>query len=277
MESTVENTSVFDLSGKAALITGASRGIGRAIALAYARAGSDVAVLARGTDELKELANEIEVLGRRCLVLTCDVSDRDQAERAVEAAVEEFGRLDILVNNAGSIGAFGPFLDLELSDWETALDTNVKATIYFCRAAGRHMTARGSGVVINMASVSGVAGVPMLSHYALTKAAIISLTSSLGSEWADTGVRVNAIAPGWIDTKLTETVVSNPGIAEGLLHAVPAKRWGDTDDVVGPAIFLASSAAEFVTGATLVVDGGLTSYVGGPTLLDLRGMGRVVA
>lgn len=272
----MEDSSVYDLSGKTALVTGASRGIGRAVALAYAQAGADVAVLARGTDELRELAKQIEAFGRRSLVLTCDVSDRDQDDRAVEAVIEEFGQLDVLVNNAGSIGALGSFLDLELSDWETAIETNIKSTLYFCRAAGRHMTARGSGVVVNMASVAGVSGVPMLSHYAMTKAAIVSLTSSLGAEWAAAGVRVNAIAPGWIDTKLTETVVSNPDVAGGLLHAVPANRWGGTSDVVGPALFLASGASEFVTGTTLVADGGMTCYVGGPTLLDLRSMGRVV-
>lgn len=270
----MNNASPYQLSGKTALVTGASRGIGRAVALAYAQAGADVAVLARDTDALKELAQEVEASGRRCLVLTGDVSERVTAVQAVETVLEELGQLDILVNNAGSIGAFGPFLDLELEDWEIALDTNLKATVYFCREAGRHMVSRGSGAIVNMASVSGVAGVPMLSHYAVTKAAIISLTSSLGAEWAKDGVRVNAVAPGWIDTKLTDAMVNTPPIAEGLLHAVPEGRWGDTDDVVGPAIFLASEAARFVTGATLVVDGGLTSYVGGPMLLDLLSSGR---
>jgi len=160
-----------DLSGKTALITGASRGIGRAIAIGYAQAGADVAVLARSAQDLKLLAEEVEGLGRRCLPLQVDVTDRREAKTAVESAISEFGHLDILVNNAGVVGAYGPFLDLKLEDWDLAMETNLQAAITFTRLAGAHMVARGSGTVVNIASMFGVIGAPMLTHYAVTKAA----------------------------------------------------------------------------------------------------------
>ncbi|MFB9908781.1 SDR family NAD(P)-dependent oxidoreductase [Allokutzneria oryzae] len=267
--------SLFSLEGRTALVTGASRGIGRAIALAYAEAGADVALLARSTDALREVAELVEKLGRQAVVLTCDVGEEDQVRAAVADTVSQLGRLDVLVNNAGGFGFAGPFLDLRAEDWARAIRLNLDSVVYFCRAAGRVMVRQGSGSVINIGSVSGVGGVPMLSHYAAVKAATASLTRSLAAEWAASGVRVNCVVPGWITTELTKAMSGQQEISDGLLRAVPAGRWGDPEDVVGAAVYLASDAAKLTTGSCLTLDGGMTSTIGGPTLVDLLAMGRI--
>ena len=265
----------FALKGKTALVTGASRGIGKAIALGLASAGADVAVLARSTTALEDLAGSIEHYGRRALVLTCDVGDREQIARAATTTLAEFGGLDILVNNAGGTGHAGPFLDLEFDDWSQVLRVNFESMIHFCRAFGRHLVERRSGSVINVSSIAGLAGTPMLVHYAVTKAAIISLTRTLAAEWASAGVRVNALVPGWIRTDLTTAFLNEPNVAAGLLSAVPSGAFGDPQDLVGTAVYLASDASRMVTGTCLVADGGTTCFVGGPQLLDLLQLGRI--
>lgn len=266
---------MFTLDRKSALVTGASKGIGRAVALGLADAGADVALLARSTTLLEEVAEEVEKRGRRALVLTCDVSDPVQVRAAVSTAVAEFGQVDVVVNNAGGFDFAGPFLDLEPSDWTQVMRVNFESVVHVCQAVGKHMVRRGTGSLVNMSSIAGLAGVPMLSTYAAAKAAILSLTRTLAAEWAGSGVRVNALTPGWISTELTKNFVGNPEASSGLLHAVPAGRWGQPEDVVGPAVFLASDAARFVTGACLTVDGATTAYVGGPTMVDLLALGRI--
>jgi NAD(P)-dependent dehydrogenase (short-subunit alcohol dehydrogenase family) len=268
---------LFGLSGKTALVTGASRGIGRAIALGYADAGADVALLARGTCALEDLAGEIEALGRRALVLTCDVGDRPQLLKAVATAIAEFGRIDLLVNNAGGFGHAGPFVDLLPDDWSEVMRLNFESIVFLCQELGRHFLERGSGSVLNISSIAGTAGVPMLSTYAAAKAAVISLTRSLAAEWSAHGVRVNALTPGWISTELTKTFADDPQASAGLLSAVPAGRWGTPDDVVGAAVFLAGDSARLISGACLTIDGGTTAYVGGPALLQFLGLGRIPA
>ncbi|MBB5957176.1 NAD(P)-dependent dehydrogenase (short-subunit alcohol dehydrogenase family) [Saccharothrix tamanrassetensis] len=266
---------LFDLTGKTALVTGASRGIGRAVALGLAAAGADVAVLARTTTRLEELAGRIERQGRRALVLTCDVGDGEQVGRAATTTLAEFGGLDIVVNNAGGAGHAGPFLDLEFDDWLHVLRLNLESTIHVCRAFGRHLVERGGGSVINMSSVAGMAGMPMLAHYAVAKAAVISLTRTLAAEWASAGVRVNAVAPGWVRTDLTTAFFADPAVSDGLRAAVPSRAFGNPEDVVGAAVYLAGDASRMVTGSCLVADGGTTCFVGGPQMLDLLGYGRI--
>jgi NAD(P)-dependent dehydrogenase (short-subunit alcohol dehydrogenase family) len=268
---------LFSLEGKTALVTGASRGIGKAIALGYAELGADVAVLARGTTALEELADKIEGFGRRALVLTCDVNVEDQIRESVATALREFGQLDVVVNNAGGFDHVGPFLELGAADWQQVLRVNLDSVIQFCRAAGPHLVKRGTGSVINMSSIAGLAGVPMLSTYAVAKAGILSLTRTLAAEWAGSGVRVNTLTPGWTSTELTRNFAGNPEVSAGLLHAVPAGRWGSPEDVLGAAVFLASDASALVTGSVLTIDGGTTAYVGGPTMLELLALGRISA
>jgi NAD(P)-dependent dehydrogenase (short-subunit alcohol dehydrogenase family) len=268
---------LFGLDGKTALVTGASRGIGAAIALGYAELGADVAVLARGTTALEDLAGKIEGFGRRALVLTCDVSAENQVRESVATVLREFGQLDVVVNNAGGFDHAGPFLELDASDWQQVLRVNLHSVIHFCRAAGPHLVRRGSGSVINVSSIAGLAGIPMLSGYAIAKAGILSLTRTLAAEWGDTGVRVNALAPGWTATELTRSFAGNPEASAGLMHAVPAGRWGSPADMLGAAVFLASDASALITGSVLTIDGGITAYVGGPALLDLLTLGRIPA
>ncbi|MEC3974515.1 SDR family NAD(P)-dependent oxidoreductase [Amycolatopsis sp. H20-H5] len=266
---------LFSLAGRTALVTGASRGIGKAIALAYAEAGADVGILARGTSELEKLAGEIEELGRRAVVLTCDLSDPRQLRTAVSTALTELGQIDVLVNNAGGFDCAGPFIELDAGDWAEVMRLNFDTVVQLCRELGRHFLQRGSGSVVNVSSIAGVGGVPMLSPYAASKAAIISLSRTLAAEWASRGVRVNALTPGWISTELTKTFAENPEASAGLLSAVPAGRWGTPEDVVGAAIFLATDASRLVTGSCLTVDGGATAYVGGPMMLELLSLGRI--
>jgi NAD(P)-dependent dehydrogenase (short-subunit alcohol dehydrogenase family) len=265
----------FGLDGRTALVTGASRGIGRAIALGLAEAGADVAVLARTTSALVEVAKEIEAYGRRALVITCDVNDPAAIEAAFDSAVAEFGGVDIMVNNAGGFSHVGPFLAMEPGDWTAMLRTNLESTVHFCRVAGLHMTARGSGSVINIASVGGYNGVPMLSMYAVAKAGVISLTRTLAAEWARAGVRVNAIAPGWTATQLTGSFAENPGLSQELIRSVPTGRWGEPEDLAGAAVYLAADAARMVTGTCITVDGGVTCYDTGPAMIDMLQVGRV--
>lgn len=267
-------SSPFRLEGRRALVTGASRGIGRAIAVGLAEAGADIAAVARSTGALEELAAEIGKLDRTALALTCDVADAGEIALAVADAHAELGGLDIVVNCAGQIEHAGPFLDLTAEDWRRLFQINFESVLHVCRAAGPLLLDQGSGSVVNIASVAGLAGVPFFAHYAASKAAMISLTRTLAAEWAERGVRVNALAPGWVGTEMTRGFSANPDISAGLLGEVPAARWGEPADVVGAAVFLAGDAARFVTGSCMTVDGGMTAAAGGPTMRALLAQGR---
>ncbi|MDN3243083.1 SDR family NAD(P)-dependent oxidoreductase [Glycomyces tritici] len=264
------------LTGKRALVTGASRGIGRAIALALAEAGADVAVLARGGDALESVAAEIKDLGRQGVPVVCDVTDPARIDAAVGEAVDALGGLDIAVNNAGGFNWTGPFLDMTAADWEEVRGLNLDASVSLLRRVGAHLTAQGSGSVLNVSSIAGLGGAPRLSFYAVCKAAMISLTHTLAVEWAASGVRVNAIAPGWIDTALTGSFTAHDQVRLGLQSEVPQDRWGRPEDVAGAAVYLSCDGAAFVTGSVLVLDGGLTSQLShvARNLLDL---GRAAA
>ncbi|WP_063780623.1 SDR family NAD(P)-dependent oxidoreductase [Nonomuraea sp. SBT364] len=265
----------MDLTGKSALITGASRGIGRAIALRFAGAGANVALLARSADALEEVAAQAGARGAKTLTLPCDVGSASAIDSAVAEAVDVFGGLDILVNNAGSVGSAGPFLELTDEDWAHVLAVDLTAVNRFLRLFGRHATARGSGSVVNISSVAGERGCPMLSHYAAVKAAMNSLTRTLAAEWAASGVRVNAIQPGWVATDLTASFHADQGASEALMRAVPARRWASPEEIGDGALYLAGDAAAMVTGAILTIDGGMAACNGGPAMIDLLALGRV--
>lgn len=246
----------FDLSGKTALITGASKGIGAAITLALAEAGADVAINSRGREALDELAGKVEALGRRALVLPADATDSDAARGMVAAAIEGLGHLDVLVSNVGGSSYRGPFSTLRFSGWTKSMRLNVESTVHVVQAAAPHLLERGSGSVIIVSSVAAFGAVPGLAPYAASKAALISLTRTLAVEWATTGVRVNALCPGWTATDLNRSLWEDEQIFAELTAGIPMGRWGKPEELAGPALFLASDASSFMTGQALIVDGG---------------------
>jgi len=245
----------FSLEGKTALVTGAGRGIGRGLALAFAEAGADVALNARTQPELAAVAREIEALGRRAIVLQGDVSSAKSARDAVERAIGELGQLDVLLNAAGT-AVRGPAEDVTEEQYDRMLNVNLRGTYFACQAAGRHMLERGSGSIVNIGSLTTSFGLPLRSVYAATKGAVGQLTKTLAVEWAGRGVRVNCIAPGWILTPLTQPVHDDPKQSDWITGRTPMGRWGTPDDLQGAAVYLASNASAFMTGQTLYIDGG---------------------
>jgi NAD(P)-dependent dehydrogenase (short-subunit alcohol dehydrogenase family) len=252
--------SVFDLSGRKAFVTGASRGIGRVIAVALAEAGADVAIAARGEDGLAETARQITALGRKAFVFPLDVTRADEVGAAVREAIRLLGHLDIVVNNAGGTNFTVPFLDMRVSGWEKIMRLNADAIVYVCQAAGSHLLERGRGSVINVASVAGLLGTPGLAPYGASKAAVVSLTKTLAVEWGPAGVRVNALCPGWTATELNRNLWGGPDGGQATIANVPLRRWARVEEMAGPAVFLASDASSFMTGQVLVVDGGQLAH-----------------
>ena len=246
----------FDLTGKKAFVTGASRGIGRVIAVALAAAGADVAIAARSQDGLAETAREVTDLGRKAFTFPLDVTRLQDVTATVHEAIRLLGQLDIVVNNAGGMNFMVPFLDMRISGWEKVLRQNLDSTIYVCQAAGPHMRERGRGTVINVASVAGLSGAPGLTPYGAAKAAVISVTRTLAVEWAPSGIRVNALCPGWTATDLNRNLWDGPDAGRATVANVPMGRWGRPEEMAGPAVFLASDASSYMTGQVLVVDGG---------------------
>jgi 2-deoxy-D-gluconate 3-dehydrogenase len=252
------SVSPFDLTGRTAFVTGASRGIGRAAAVAMACAGADLALVARGAEGLAETARLVEEQGRKAFVIPADVTSHEAVDAAVSEAIERLGHIDIVMNNAGGSNFMVPFTELRLTGWDKIMRLNVNSTVYVCQAAGRHMLERGSGSVINVASVGGLAGAPLIAHYGAAKAAVISLTKSLAVEWGPHGVRVNALCPGWTATELNRNLWEDPAMGPATIATVPMHRWARAEEMAGPVVFLASEASSFMTGQTLVVDGGQT-------------------
>jgi NAD(P)-dependent dehydrogenase (short-subunit alcohol dehydrogenase family) len=247
---------MFDLTGRTAFVTGASRGIGRVIAVALAQAGADVALAARSEEGLQETAAEVTALGRKAFVLPLDVTRQDDVNATVAKAIDLLGHIDVVVNNAGGSNFIVPFLDLRISGWEKILKLNLDSTIYVCQAVGRHMTERGSGSVINVASAAGLTASPGVIPYGAAKAAVVSVTRTLAVEWAPSNIRVNALCPGWTATDLNRGLWDTPDGGAAIVASVPMRRWARAEEMAGPAVFLASDASSFMTGQVLIVDGG---------------------
>ena len=245
------------LPDKVAVVTGGSRGLGRAIAVALARAGADVVVAARSKVDLEETADLVERVGRRALAVPTDVTSYTDVERLIEATRSAFGRLDVLVNNSG-VAKVLPLVEWRPDDWRAVVDVNLIGVFNGCRAAAPHFIAQRAGKVINISSMLAAVGLPGYSIYSATKGAIIAFTRTLGVEWARHNVQVNAIAPGWFATDMSAPAFSaeDPRVAERLLRDVPARRTGRPEEIGPLAVYLASSASDFMTGQTLFLDGG---------------------
>lgn len=253
------STEIFSLKGKVAIVTGASRGIGRAIALGFGKAGADVALAARSEGDLKTLADEIADAGQRAIVVPTDVTQRDQIENLINRTVDELGGLHVLVNNAGGTRFMAPITGLRPDGWDKAINLNLNSVFHATQLAAQHMVANGGGSIIQISSVAGIIGTPSLSYYSAAKGGVRLLSQSVAKELAESGVRVNSISPGWVATDLNANLRADEATSKFATDMVPMKRWGEAEEIVGPAIFLASDAASFVTGATIVVDGGQTA------------------
>lgn len=248
----------FSLAGKSAVVTGASRGIGRAIALGFAEAGADVVLAARSVDDLETLAKEIDALGRRGVVVPTDVTQRDQIENLVQAAVSEFGKIDIFVNNAGGSNFMAPLLSLRPPGWDKLRSLNLDSVFHGTQLAAQAMVDNG-GSIIQIASVAGIQGAPGLSPYSAAKGGVRLFTQAVAKELATSNIRVNCIAPGWIDTPLNDFMKDDENVLKMMTDMIPMGRFGTSEEVATAAIYLASDAASFVTGTTLIVDGGQTA------------------
>jgi len=258
--------SPFSLEGKTAIVTGGGTGIGRSIAIEFARAGADVALCSRKLEHLEPVAQEIATLGRRTFAVALDVRQEDQVKGLVERAVSEFGGLDIMVNNAGASFRAKPE-DISVNGWNTVVQINLNGVFLGCKWAGKHMLERGQGVIINIASIAGVYGSTMMSHYGAAKSAVITLTRELAMAWGRKGIRVNCIAPGPIVTEGYVDVLKKGGpdgekAYKAIAERVGIGRWGRVEEIAYPAVFLASDAAAFIQGETLIIDGGPSSREG---------------
>jgi 2-deoxy-D-gluconate 3-dehydrogenase len=236
-----------------AVVTGANTGIGQGIALALAAAGADVAAVGRSRAD--DTVEKARALGRNAEVISADLSTIEPVQRIVDEAVEKLGRVDILVNNAGIIRR-ADSLDFTEADWDAVIDTNLKSTFFLCQAAGRHMAARGSGKIINIASMLSFQGGIRVPSYTASKSGVAGLTKLLACEWAAKGINVNAIAPGYVATNNTEALQADETRNRQILERIPAARWATPEDMGGAAVFLASRASDYVQGHILAVDGG---------------------
>ncbi len=247
----------FSLEGKVAVITGASRGIGRAIALRFAQAGAKVVVSSRRLENVQIVADEIEANGGEALAVQAHVGRPDDVAALVARTVDAFGRVDVAVNNAATNPHFGPLLTADEGQWDKILDTNAKGAFRVCKAVVPHMEAQGGGKIINLASVAGLRPSPGMGMYGISKAALIMLTQVLALELGHINIQVNCIAPGVIKTRFSQVLWQTPQIAEPILAHLPLGRFGEPEDVTGLALYLASPASDYVTGAVFLVDGGM--------------------
>jgi NAD(P)-dependent dehydrogenase (short-subunit alcohol dehydrogenase family) len=249
---------LFDLTGQVALITGVSRGLGQIFARTLARAGADLAITSRSIESLEPFQREIEAMGRRVLPLALDVRNFDSIQQAVASAHEYYGKIDILVNNAGC-NVRKPALEVTWDDWNLILDTNLRGAFFVAQAVARHMTQRGYGRIINIGSVTSVFGMAGLGPYGASRGGIKQLSMSLADDWGRHGVTVNVLAPGWFKTFQNQALYEDEAWVEYLSDRIPVKRPGQPPDLEGAVLFLASEASRYVTGQTLLVDGGITT------------------
>ena len=245
---------LFDLEGQVALVTGASSGIGAAIATALAQAGADVVCVGHRHSS-DATCDRVRALGRKTLALTGDMSERETPGALVNATVSAFGRIDLLINNAGMIRR-APALEATADDWDAVIEVNLSAVFRLCQAAGARMLAAGRGKIVNIASLLSFQGGITVPAYAASKGGLAQLTKALANEWAGRGVNVNAIAPGYIRTPQTAVLQADPGRDRQIVERIPAGRWGEPSDLAGAAVFLCSRASDYVQGHVLVVDGG---------------------
>jgi len=247
----------FSLSGKTALVTGSSRGLGRQFALTLARAGADLALTSRHAAALEETRSAIEALGRRCLPVVLDVRTPESIETAISAVHGHFGRIDILVNNAGC-NIRKPALEVTWDDWNSILDTNLRGAFFVAQAVARRMIPKKAGRIINIGSVTCVAGYAGLGPYGASRGGIRQLTMSLAADWGPHGITVNCLAPGWFKTSQNSVMYEDAAWVAYLTDKIPLRRPGRTGDLDGALLFLASEASAYVTGQTLLVDGGIS-------------------
>lgn len=248
----------FSLKGKIAIVTGSSRGIGRAIALAYADAGADVVVSSRKPDACEPVAKEVESRGVRSMVVPCHVGKTADIENLIQSVHKAWGRIDVLVNNAATNPAMGALVNTEDAIWDKIMEVNVKSVFVASREAGRIMMAQEGGAIINVASTGGIRPPALIGTYGVSKAAVIHLTRTFAQEMASSGVRVNAIAPGLVETAFASALINTPEIYAEALKSIPMGRHGQPDEIAGAALYLASEAASYVTGHVMVLDGGST-------------------
>jgi NAD(P)-dependent dehydrogenase (short-subunit alcohol dehydrogenase family) len=251
-------TDGFDLTGKTALVTGASRGLGQIFARALAQAGADLVLTSRTLDCLTPFCHEIESMGRRVLPLELDVRNQYSIDRMCADALRACERIDILVNNAGC-NIRKPALEVTWEDWNTILDTNLRGTFFVAQGIARHMVQRRYGRIINIGSVTSVCGYAGLGPYGASRGGVRQLTMSLADDWGPYGVTVNCLAPGWFKTEQNRALYESPGWVEYLTDRIPLKRPGRPRDLEGIVVFLASDASEYITGQTILVDGGIST------------------
>jgi NAD(P)-dependent dehydrogenase (short-subunit alcohol dehydrogenase family) len=250
---------MFTLNGKVALVTGASRGIGEYLAMAVAEAGADVAVASRGLDGAREVAERIAALGRRSYAAQVDVTSVDSIKAMVDEVTGHFGRIDVLVNSAGVSPVYKRAEQMTSAEWDSVLDVNLRGAFLSTTAVGRQMIAQGGGSIVSLASIGARVALPRLLAYCASKGGVDQLTKVLAAEWARYNVRVNAVAPAYVETDMTAGLRENPRLLEGLISQTPLGRLARPEEIAGAAVFLASDAASYITGQTLFVDGGWTA------------------
>jgi gluconate 5-dehydrogenase len=249
---------LFDLSGKVAIVTGASRGLGQYFATALAKAGADLVITSRKLSALNEFKREIESLGRKALPIQLDVLSQSDIENMVRVAVKEYGKIDILVNNAG-MNIRKPTTEVTQQDWDAVLDTNLKGSFFCAQAAAKEMIKRKYGRIINIGSCTCVFGMEGIAAYSASRGAILSMTRTLAAEWGKYGVTVNVLAPGWFKTAQNAVLYQNKDWVNYITDRIPLNRVGQPNDLDGAVVFLASDASEYITGQMLLIDGGFTT------------------
>ena len=254
----MSGTTLFDLTGKVAMVTGTSRGLGQYLARALARAGADLVITSRHRESLGEFQAQIEAMGRRAVPLELDVRSLPSIARAAEEGLAAYGKIDILVNNAGC-NVRKRALDVAWDDWNLVLDTNLRGTFFMAQAVARSMVPRRSGRIINIGSVTSVFGYSGVAPYTASRGGVRGLTMSLADDWGEYGITVNCLAPGWFRTAQNAALYENREWVDYIVDRIPLKRVGKPDDLDGAVVFLASDASAYITGQTLLVDGGIST------------------